>query len=88
MYDNEDEVGAALRDSGVDRDAVWLTTKVWHTDLEPRRLRASAEVSLRRLGVDRVDLLLIHWPGPPGTTEPALDELVRLREEGRIASWA
>jgi 2,5-diketo-D-gluconate reductase B len=85
MYDNEDEVGAALRDSGVDRDEVWLTTKVWHTDLAPRRLRASAEASLRRLGVDRVDLLLIHWPGPPGTTEPALDELVRLRDEGRIA---
>ena len=53
-------------------------------DLEPRRLRASAEASLRRLGVERVDLLLIHWPGPPGTTEPALDELVRLRDEGRI----
>ena len=85
MYDNEDEVGAALRDSGVDRDEVWLTTKVWHTDLAPRRLRASAEASLRRLGVDHVELLLIHWPGPPGTTEPALDEMVRLRDEGRIA---
>jgi len=85
MYDNEEEVGSALRASGVDRDEVWLTTKVWHTDLAPARLRASAEASLRRLGVDRVDLLLIHWPGPPGTTEPALDELVALREEGRIA---
>jgi 2,5-diketo-D-gluconate reductase B len=85
MYDNEADVGAALRDSRVDRDDVWLTTKVWHTDLAPRRLRASAEASRRRLGLDRVDLLLIHWPGPPGTTEPALDELVRLREEGRIA---
>ena len=85
MYDNEEEVGAALRASGVDREDVWLTTKVWHTDLEPGALRTSAETSLRRLGVDHVDLLLIHWPGPPGTTEPALDELVRLREEGRIA---
>jgi 2,5-diketo-D-gluconate reductase B len=85
MYDNEDQVGAALRDSGVDREDVWLTTKVWHTDLAPPRLRASTDASLRRLGVDRVDLLLIHWPGPPGTTEPALDELVRLRDEGRIA---
>jgi diketogulonate reductase-like aldo/keto reductase len=85
MYDNEEEVGAALRDSGVDRDAVWLTTKVWHTDLEPRRLRAGAEASLRRLGVDHLDLLLIHWPGSPDANERALDELVALRQEGRIA---
>jgi diketogulonate reductase-like aldo/keto reductase len=85
MYDNEEAVGAALRDSGVDREAVWLTTKVWHTDLEPRRLRASAEESLRRLGVDRLDLLLVHWPGSPDTNDRALDELVRLRDEGRIA---
>src|SRR5215207_409812 len=85
MYDNEDEVGAALRASGVDRDDVWITTKVWHTDLEPPRLRRSAEASLRRLAVDRVDLLLIHWPGSPAANDAALDELLALREEGRIA---
>jgi 2,5-diketo-D-gluconate reductase B len=85
MYDNEEEVGAALRAAGVGRDEVWITTKVWHTDLEPARLRRSAEASLRRLGVDRVDLLLIHWPGPPGANEAALEELVALRQEGRIA---
>jgi 2,5-diketo-D-gluconate reductase B len=84
MYDNEDEVGAGLRAGAVDRADVWLTTKVWHTDLQPARLRASAEASLRRLGVEHVDLLLIHWPGPEGTLEPALDEMVALRERGLI----
>lgn len=62
MYGNEDAVGAGLRASGVPRDEVFVTTKVWHTDLAPADLRRSAEASLTRLGLDRVDLLLIHWP--------------------------
>jgi diketogulonate reductase-like aldo/keto reductase len=62
MYGNEDAVGAGLRASGLDRDAVFVTTKVWHSDLAPGDLRRSAEASLRRLGLSQVDLLLIHWP--------------------------
>jgi diketogulonate reductase-like aldo/keto reductase len=63
-YDNEEAVGAGLRASGVPRDDIFLTTKIWHTDLAPRDFRHSAEASLKRLGVDHVDLLLIHWPNP------------------------
>ncbi|MGN6467538.1 MAG: aldo/keto reductase, partial [Rhizobiaceae bacterium] len=63
-YDNEEAVGAGLRASGVPRNAIFLTTKVWHADLAPRDFRRSAEASLKRLGVDHVDLLLIHWPNP------------------------
>jgi diketogulonate reductase-like aldo/keto reductase len=62
MYGNEDAVGAGLRASGLDRDAVFVTTKVWHSDLAPDDLRRSAEASLKRLGLSQVDLLLIHWP--------------------------
>jgi 2,5-diketo-D-gluconate reductase B len=83
MYGNEEEVGAGLRDSGVDRDEVWIVTKVWRTDLAPARLRASAEASLHRLRLDRADLLLIHWPDSAGVWRAGIEELARLREEGK-----
>ncbi|WP_371826879.1 aldo/keto reductase [Microvirga sp. VF16] len=62
MYDNEAAVGAGLKASGVPQDEVFITTKVWHSDLKPDDLRRSAEASLRRLGLSSVDLLLIHGP--------------------------
>jgi len=88
MYGNEEEVGEGLRRSGVDRGEVWVTTKVWMEELAPDQLRASAETSLRKLGLDRVDLLLIHWP-PEDASElaPALEELGRLRDEGRVREF-
>jgi 2,5-diketo-D-gluconate reductase B len=62
-----------------------VTTKAWMKDYAPRDLRASAEASLRRLGIDRLDLLLLHWP-PRDEAElaPALEELQRLRSDGLI----
>lgn len=81
-YRNEVEVGRALAYSGVPRDAVWLTSKVWLTELAPERVRASVEASLERLGVDRLDLVLMHWPARDGDDAPALRELTRLRDEG------
>ena len=87
-YANEEQVGEGLRASGVDRDEVWVTTKVWIDDFPPDRLRASAERSLRKLGVDHVDLLLLHWPAPdPSVHAPALEELARLREEGKVREY-
>jgi diketogulonate reductase-like aldo/keto reductase len=62
MYANEREVGEAIRNNVVPRDDIFLTTKVWYTDLAHDALIASAEASLEKLGVDQVDLLLIHWP--------------------------
>jgi diketogulonate reductase-like aldo/keto reductase len=58
-YGNEDSVGKALRDSGVPRDEVFITTKFYPGRKDPV---AEAEQSLRRLGVDQVDLYLVHWP--------------------------
>lgn len=83
-YENEAEVGAGIADSGVARDDVFLTTKVWIEDFEPDRLEAAAEDSLRQLGTDHVDLLLLHWPSPDVPLERTLRALVGLRDDGRI----
>jgi 2,5-diketo-D-gluconate reductase A len=63
-YRNEDAVGQALRDSGIDRSEVFITTKFnrrWHS---VDGVRQAYEASLERLGVDYADLLLVHWPNP------------------------
>jgi diketogulonate reductase-like aldo/keto reductase len=84
-YGNEEEVGRGLARSGVDRDDVWVTTKVWIDDFAPDKLRGSAERSLRKLGIERIDLLLLHWPPrDPEELGPALEELQRLRADGLI----
>lgn len=62
MYGNEVEIGRAIRAAGVARDAFWLTTKVWPDRHAPGEVQASTQESLERLGVDQVDLLLLHWP--------------------------
>jgi diketogulonate reductase-like aldo/keto reductase len=77
LYGNEREVGAALAASGLPRDDLFVTTKVWRDDLAPDALLRSAHASLDRLALDRVDLLLIHWPNdavPLADTMAALDE--------------
>ncbi len=64
MYDNEADVGRGLRASAIARDEIFLTTKVWRSDIGAGDLQRSAEASLRRLRMAEVDLLLIHWPNP------------------------
>ena len=73
MYRNEREVGLGLKSADVDRDEVFLTTKVSHDNLKYRDVIASAEDSLRRLDTDYVDLLLIHWPNKEVDLEETLD---------------
>jgi diketogulonate reductase-like aldo/keto reductase len=87
-YGNEEEVGRGLERSGVDRGDVWVTTKVWMADYAPEDVRKSAESSLRRLKLDKLDLLLLHWP-PTDHDElkPALEELQRLRSDGLIREF-
>ena len=62
MYDNEGEVGKGMQSSAVDREEVFLTTKVWPSDFSYQRVIETTRKSLRRLRTDRVDLLLMHWP--------------------------
>ena len=80
-YGNEDSVGRALRDSGVPRDEVFITTKFYPRNEDPV---AAAEDSLRRLGVDQVDLYIIHWPeGGPTWAWPGMEQA---RERGYARS--
>jgi 2,5-diketo-D-gluconate reductase B len=81
-YDNEAEVGKALAASGVPREELWLTTKLWRK--EYRRVRDSARESLERLQVDCLDLLLLHWPNDEVPLEETLGALAQIRDEGLI----
>ncbi|PTY35775.1 2,5-didehydrogluconate reductase B [Saccharospirillum sp. MSK14-1] len=85
MYDNETAVGEAIARSDSGRDKVFLTTKVWHTDLAPESLQASIDGSLQRLGTDHVDLLLIHWPSPNQSVpmSESLNALKEVRDTGK-----
>lgn len=62
VYRNEADVGAAIRASGLDRDSVWVTTKLANGDQGATSARRACEASLERLGMDAVDLYLLHWP--------------------------
>jgi 2,5-diketo-D-gluconate reductase B len=64
MYDNEREVGEGLHASGLRREDVFVTTKVWPTHFAPPELERAAKDSLTRLRLSEVDLLLLHWPSP------------------------
>ncbi|POF30034.1 aldo/keto reductase [Roseibium marinum] len=87
-YGTESEVGSAVRRSGLDRDEVFVTTKVGSSHLGPGRLIASLEDSLRRLEMDVVDLTLIHWPSPNGEIPLAvyLEQLAEAKEKGLTKS--
>ncbi len=62
MYGNEREVGAAIGASGIPADDLWVTTKLDNDAHDPDAVRTTTEESLAQLGLDRVDLLLVHWP--------------------------
>src|SRR4030088_1344245 len=80
-YGNEESVGRALKDSGVPREELFLTTKFYPAHDDPA---AEAEESLRRLGVDQLDLYIIHWPqGGPTWAWPGME---RARERGYTRS--
>lgn len=82
MYRNESGVGRALHASGLPREEVFLTTKVWNSEQGYDSTLRAFEASLKRLGVDYVDLYLIHWP-VPGRYKETWRALERLYREGR-----
>jgi 2,5-diketo-D-gluconate reductase B len=81
-YENEREVGRGIAESGVPRDEIFLTTKVPHTDATASEVQRDAEQSLERLGVDRLDLLLLHWPNGHVPLEETIEALDKVREDG------
>ena len=82
IYENEREVGEGLRASGVRRDEVFITTKVWTSHFAPNDLERSAKESLARLRLTDVDLLLLHWPNPQVPLTETLGALARAKQLG------
>ena len=64
IYENEADVGQAIADSGVARDSLYITSKIWVDNFSQDRLIPSLKESLKKLRTDHVDLTLIHWPSP------------------------
>ena len=82
MYRNEEAVGEGLRASGVPRDEVFITTKVWSSDLRARDFERSARESLDKLKLPNVDLLLIHWPNPSIPLKETIGALCKMKRDG------
>ena len=82
MYGNEREVGEGLRASGLPRDDVFITTKVWQDHLAPREFERATKDSLSKLRLAAVDLLLIHWPNPRIPLADTIGVLCRMKQAG------
>ena len=82
MYGNEEEVGAGLRASGVARDEVFITTKVWSSNLRARDFERSTRDSIAKLKLPSVDLLLIHWPNSSVPLKETIGALCKMKREG------
>ncbi len=84
MYENEDAVGDAIGESGVDRDDLFVATKIAPENLDYDQVLQNAADSFERLGVDFVDLLYVHWPTGDYEATDTLDAFAELREEDII----
>jgi len=82
VYENEREVGEGLRASGVKRDDVFVTTKIWTTHFAPNDLERSAKESLVKLRTPHVDLLLLHWPNPQVPLSETMGALAHAKQMG------
>jgi 2,5-diketo-D-gluconate reductase B len=82
MYQNQAETGAALKDTGLDREAICITTKVENKNYTEEKFLQSVELSLQSLQVDYVDVLLLHWPPADFDIRPPLELLQQAREKG------
>ncbi len=84
LYRNEAEIGQAISRSRLPRESIFLVTKVWHTDLRGKDVMHSCEQSLARLGLDYVDLLLIHAPNRSIPLDETLRAMNGLQSEGKV----
>ena len=88
IYDNEAAVGQAIAETGVPRNELYITTKIWIENLSKDKLVASLKESLQKLRTDYVDLTLIHWPSPNDEIPVAqyLGELLEAKRQGLTAA--
>lgn len=82
IYENEEEVGQGIEDSGIKREDVFVTTKVWMDRVSKDKFRPSVEESLKKLKTDYVDLLLLHWPVEDVDLSEQLEELQKVQKDG------
>ncbi len=82
VYDTEEAVGRGIRAARVPRDEVFVTSKVWPSHLRDGALQHAAEESLKRLGLDHLDLYLIHWPSNEVPVQEAIGALNEVRTRG------
>lgn len=87
VYGNEEGVGAAIAESGIPREELYITTKLWVTDYKAGQTKQALATSLEKLGLDYVDLYLIHWPAPADEKYlQAWQALEELKAEGKTRS--
>ena len=84
VYENETEVGRAIEESSVPRDAIFLTSKVSRTDLSPNGIREAIEASLKALQTEYLDLVLIHWPNPASDLEACIETFQTFADARKI----
>src|SRR5699024_6556936 len=83
VYKNEEGVGRAIREAGVPREELFITTKVWNDDQGYDKTLNAFEESLSKLGLDYVDLYLIHWP-VTGMYVETWQALEKLKRDGKV----
>jgi 2,5-diketo-D-gluconate reductase B len=83
MYGNEDAIGAAIAVAGIARKDLHVTTKVWNDNLAPDAIRRAFDASLKKLGLEQVDLYLVHWPAKNMNLPAMFETLLKLKAEGR-----
>lgn len=86
VYENEEHVGEGINESNIDRDSFFLASKVWIDQLKPENVVSSTEESLDKLGVDRVDLMYIHWPSGDYNPEETFKGFKELVEQDKIGN--
>jgi len=83
IYENEAEVGEGIKKSGAGREKLFVTTKVWRNYFADGKVAQSVDESLKKLKMDYVDLLLVHWPFPETPVAKMVEEIVKMQEAGK-----
>lgn len=82
-YGNEEDVGQALEESGIERQEIFLTTKIWMDNFSPDKFNKSLNTSLNKLRTDYVNMLLLHWPDQNSDFDKTLEMLVEAKKAGK-----
>lgn len=83
VYKNEREVGEGIKQAHIPREELFVTTKIWNTNMEPDDVIKSTERSLQDLDIPYIDLLLIHWPNPEVDIEQTIEAMLSIRDQGK-----